>query len=106
MDERNMKESIRRLSDHQRGRILVVEDDVATALEILGTLEAHAFQVTHVTTGLEALSCLASSEYDAITLDRMLPDTDGVMVVRSLREAKHVVPVLMLSSLSDVDERV
>jgi two-component system OmpR family response regulator len=41
-----------------------------------------------------------------MTLDRMLPDADGVMIVRSLRESGCTIPVLILSSLSDVDDRV
>ncbi|OTP76145.1 response regulator transcription factor [Caballeronia sordidicola] len=87
-------------------RILVVEDDLGTAADIARTLHEHAFEADLVTTGGEALRKALAGGYDAMTLDRMLPDADGIMVVRLLRENAVDLPVLMISALSDIDEKV
>ena len=89
-----------------RQRILVVEDDLTTAREIGRCLEERGFEVELVASGQEALRRALAGGYDAMTLDRMLPDADGVMIVRSLREAGYDLPVLMISALSDIDEKV
>jgi DNA-binding response OmpR family regulator len=88
------------------GRILVIEDDNSTADEIVAELTAHAFQVDRADTGSEGLELALSGTYDVITLDRMLPDIDGLNVVGALRAQRIHTPVLMISALSDVDERV
>lgn len=87
-------------------RILTVADDPDNAAEIARTLREHGLDVDLVTTGREALRAALARGYDAMTLDRMLPDADGIMVVRLLREAEIELPVLMISALSDVDEKV
>lgn len=86
--------------------ILVVEDDPATALEIATELRGHGHAVTLASTGAEALRLATESPLDAVTLDRLLPDTDGLAVVEQLRRQGIRTPVLMLSALSDVDERI
>jgi two-component system OmpR family response regulator len=87
-------------------RILTVGDHADTAAEIAQTLREHGFEVDLVKTGREALRTALATAYDAMTVDRMLPDTDGITVVRLLREAEIDLPVLMISALSDVDENV
>ena len=87
-------------------RILVIEDDPDTAAEIAGCLSASGFVAEHSFDGLEGLSMALAEPFDGITLDRMLPGRDGLEVVRSLREAGRQTPVLMVSALGDVDERV
>jgi len=87
-------------------RILVVEDDQPTAHEIGAELTAHGHRVTHVSDGGEALDRAIREPFDAITLDRMLPGIDGLTLVTQLRERRVMVPVLMISALSDVDERI
>lgn len=87
-------------------RILVVEDDHDTAAEIAWALREHAFEVDWVETSAEALRRALAGGYDAMTLDRMLPDADGITVVRLLREAGVDLPVLMISALSGIDEKV
>src|ERR1700744_2586825 len=88
-----------------RQRLLVVADDLATAREIGRCLEERGCEVELVASGQEALRRAFAGGYDAMTLDRMLPDADGVMIVRSLRDAGHDLPVLMISALSDIDEK-
>jgi two-component system OmpR family response regulator len=87
-------------------RVLVVEDDSVTAGDIRHTLEAEGFEVVVLDNGADAIACVLNDTFDAVTLDRMLPDTDGTTVVRALRDAGCQIPVLMISTLSDVDERM
>jgi two-component system OmpR family response regulator len=87
-------------------RILAIEDDETTAREIVAELASHGFEVDSATDGREGLVKAVSGDYDAITLDRMLPGLDGLAVVTVMRNTGIETPVLMISALSDVDERV
>jgi two-component system OmpR family response regulator len=87
-------------------RILTIEDDAVTAGEIIAELQVHGNQVDYVVSGIEGLTRALSGDYDLITLDRMLPGLDGLSLVMRLREAGVRTPVLMISALSDVDERI
>jgi two-component system, OmpR family, response regulator len=87
-------------------RILVIEDDVETAAEIASCLIASGYQPEQAFDGQRGLEMALAEPFDAITLDRMLPGRDGLEVVRALREAGSEAPVLMVSALSDVDDRV
>lgn len=87
-------------------RILTIEDDAVTAGEIVAELQVHGNQVDCAGSGPEGLSRALSGDYDLITLDRMLPGLDGLTLVKRLREAGVQTPVLMISALSDVDERI
>ncbi|CAB3792872.1 response regulator transcription factor [Pararobbsia alpina] len=88
------------------GKVLTIEDDEVTAQEIVSTLRQHNFDVEWVDNGHDGMTRAVSGEYDAITLDRMLPGLDGLSIVKTMRSAGIETPVLMLSALSDVDERV
>jgi two-component system OmpR family response regulator len=87
-------------------RVLTIEDDETTAREIVVELNRHGFEVDAVADGREGLMRAVTGDYDAITLDRMLPGLDGLALLKVLREAGVETPVLMISALSDVDERV
>jgi two-component system OmpR family response regulator len=87
-------------------RVLTIEDDAVTAREIVAELQSRGNQVDWVDNGREGLARAVGGDYDAITLDRMLPELDGLALVTSLRKAGVQTPVLMISALSDVDERV
>ncbi|MGE8098438.1 response regulator transcription factor [Pseudomonas fluorescens] len=87
-------------------RILTIEDDAVTAKEIVAELQSHGFEVDWVDNGREGLVSAVSGNYDLITLDRMLPELDGLAIVTTLRTIGVVTPILMISALSDVDERV
>ncbi|HEV7816042.1 MAG TPA: response regulator transcription factor [Janthinobacterium sp.] len=87
-------------------RVLTIEDDVTVAEEIAAELSSHGFSVEVVGDGRLGLEKARSGGYDAITLDRMLPGLDGLNIVTRLRAAGVQTPVLMISALSDVDERV
>ncbi|WP_458071011.1 response regulator transcription factor [Rhodanobacter sp. BL-MT-08] len=87
-------------------RILVIEDDDVTAREIAAELTGHGIDVDRIADGSEGLLRAADPCYDAITLDMMLPGMDGLSVVTRLRAQGVATPVLMISALCDVDERV
>lgn len=87
-------------------RILTIEDDETTAQEIVDELSNHGFQVDWASDGRKGLDRALSGDYDLITLDRMLPFVDGLAIVTAIRAKNIDTPVLMISALSDVDERV
>src|ERR1700674_1637171 len=88
-------------------RVVVIEDDQQTAVKITAALGDHVFDVDVAHTGREGLLNAAGDKYDAIVLDRMLPgDLDGLGVLATLRTIGIETPVLILSALSAVDERV
>ena len=84
-------------------KILAIEDDETTAREIEAELAQHGFEVDWVSDGREGLRLAVSGDYDAITLDRMLPGLDGLTLVTVLRSTGVDTPVLMISALSGVD---
>jgi len=87
-------------------RILVVEDDEGTAEYILNGLRQDGFSVERVVDGRDGLFMATSSEFDAIVMDRMVPGMDGLSVVKALRAGGVETPILILSALSHLDERV
>jgi two-component system OmpR family response regulator len=87
-------------------RILVIEDDPTTAGAIEKQLRASGHEVVCAHDGLSGLERATREYFDAITLDRMLPGLDGLTLVERLRQRSISVPVLMISALSDVDERI
>ncbi|RDJ00562.1 DNA-binding response regulator [Dyella solisilvae] len=87
-------------------RVLVIEDDETTAREIVAELSVHGMTADWVGDGREGLERARQGDYELVTLDRMLPGMDGIDVVAELRRSQVDTPVLMISALSDVDERV
>jgi len=88
-------------------RILVVEDDKDVAGFIVRGLKEAGHVVEHAATGRDGLFLATSESFDAIVLDRMLPGgIDGLNILELLRGQKNPVPVLILSALAEVDERV
>ena len=87
-------------------RILVVEDDAETADYVLKGLREEGYTVEHVADGRDALYAASGEAFDAIVMDRMIPGMDGLSVVKALRAASIPTPILILSALSHLDERV
>jgi len=86
--------------------ILIVEDDANTADFILKGLRQAGYSLDHADNGKDGLFLALESTFDAIVLDRMLPGLDGLTILRTLRSAGHNIPVLVLSALGEVDDRV
>lgn len=87
-------------------RILIVEDDERVAANVRTGLERAGFEVDNVGDGNEALAAVDAVDYAAIVLDVMLPGQDGIAVSKSLRRAGKETPILMLTALDEVVERV
>ena len=94
------------LVDQDEGHILLVEDDDETADQIVKEFSDRGYAISHERTGLSALERAQSGGFGVLILDRMLPDLDGLSILAQLREADVRVPVLVLSALGAVDERV
>jgi two-component system, OmpR family, response regulator len=86
--------------------ILVIEDDPNTAAYIVKALGEAGHLVDHAKDGRDGLFMATSGSFDALIVDRMLPGLDGLSVVQALRAAKLATPVLILSALGQVDDRV
>src|SRR5262249_28506410 len=89
-----------------RHRILVIEDDQETAGQLEESLTTQGYEVDLAVTGNDALSRARSADYAVMTIDRMLPDIDGIAVMRRLRDDGIVTPVLIISALGEIDDRV
>jgi len=87
-------------------RILVAEDDAETAEFISLGLDALGQRTVRATTGEDALCLAMTEQFNVIVLDRMLPGLDGVGVLRRLRAAKIRTPVLLLTALGRIEDRV
>jgi two-component system OmpR family response regulator len=86
--------------------ILVVEDDPETAGQIFESLTANGYQVDIAVTGNEALKRGRSESYAVMTIDRMLPDLDGIAVMQQLRQDEIATPILIVSALGEIDDLV
>ena len=87
-------------------RVLLIEDDQSVADYIVNGLREVGYEVEHVADGKEGLFAADSDVYDVLILDRMLPRVDGLSILQSLRAAENHTPVLILSALGEVEDRV
>lgn len=86
--------------------ILLVEDDTHLAGHVAKGLKEAGHHVTAAPDGKEGLILATTESFDAIVLDRMLPGMDGLKILQTLRATGDLTPILILSALSDIDERV
>ena len=87
-------------------RILFAEDEVALAKEVARILEKNNYGVDVVHNGADALCYLESSSYDLAILDVMMPKMDGITVLKNLRTSGNMIPVIMLTAKSEIDDKV
>ena len=87
-------------------RALVVEDDAELARYLDKGLRESGFVVEVVHDGKDALFMVTTEQFDVVVMDRMLPGIDGLSILRAMRSNGNEVPVLILSALADVDDRV
>lgn len=74
--------------------------------DIVSCLESSGYEVQTAFDGTEGLALALNGQFDLITLDRMLPGHDGLQVAQALRGSGRTTPILMLSALSELDERL
>ena len=87
-------------------RIMLAEDDRLLRTAITRGLREASYDVDQASTGTQALALAAANQYAAIVLDVLLPGMSGLLVCRGLRERGDRVPILMLTALDGVDQRI
>lgn len=87
-------------------KILLAEDEISLSKALVHILEKNNYTVDPVYNGADALDYLETSEYDAVILDIMMPQIDGITVLKKLRASGNSVPVLILSAKSEIDDKV
>jgi two-component system, OmpR family, response regulator len=87
-------------------KFLIIDDDAETADSILAGLKARGHEAAVASNGREGFELAITDRYDAIVLDRMMPELDGLGLVTLLRAEGMATPVLFLTNLSGVDDRV
>lgn len=87
-------------------RVLIVEDDEETAGYVAKGLKESGYRPTVATDGKEGLLMAASEDFDLAIVDRMLPGLDGLSLVETLRGTGKELPILFLSAMGSVEERV
>ena len=87
-------------------RLLIIEDERKTAALLTNTLEQEGFEVVCAGDGRAGLSEAVKGGFDILLVDIMLPNLDGLSLVRELRAKGHTTPVIMLSARGEVEQRV
>src|SRR5215469_17649382 len=88
-------------------KVLVVEDNERVSHFVCNGLRENGHVVDHAETGRDGLFLATTETYDAIILDRMLPDgIDGLGIIEAVRKSGSKTPILILSALAEVDERI
>ncbi len=87
-------------------RILVVEDDVETADYICSSLSAQGHVPLHAADGKEGYLQALDNDFDVMVIDRMLPKLDGLSLVKSIRIADVPTPIIILSAMGGLNDRV
>ncbi len=87
-------------------KILLIEDDKTTGDYIASGLREEGHNLDWVEGGKDGLIQATTGDYDLLIIDRMLPELDGVSLLKTLRAAGNSVPVLLLTSLNGVDDRI
>lgn len=87
-------------------QVLLIEDDAETAGYITAGLAAHGIEVEHAADGLAGLARARNGHFQAIILDRLLPGLDGLSLLRQLRAAGNPIPVLCLTAVDGLDDRI
>jgi two-component system, OmpR family, response regulator len=88
-------------------KVLLVEDNERVTRFVVKGLQEAGHTSDHADNGRDGLFLAASERYDAIVMDRMLPgNIDGLAIIEALRKSGNNTPILILSALSDVDERI
>jgi two-component system OmpR family response regulator len=86
--------------------VLLIEDDRETANELMAELVDRGFQVDWAATGIEGLDKARAANADVMIVDRLLPGIDGLTIIEAVRQDRISIPVLVLSALAAVDDRV
>ncbi len=89
-----------------RQHILLVEDDAELANSVAGELRERGYSATHSVDGPGAIAAVHDSPYDLLIVDRLLPGLDGISLIQQMRSESINTPVLVLSALGAIDDKV
>lgn len=87
-------------------KLLVIEDDNEAAQYLIKGLKEHGYVIDHSATGKDGLFLATTENYDAMIIDRMIPGIDGLKIIQTLRASGNETPIIVLTALEKVDERV
>ena len=87
-------------------RLLLAEDEKSLARAVSAILEKNNFSVDVVYDGADALDWLRAGNYDGAVLDIMMPKMDGITVLKTIRAEGNMLPVLLLTAKSEIDDKV
>ena len=87
-------------------RLLLAEDEKELSKALVAILKHNNYSVDAVYDGKEALAYLDGGNYDGVILDIMMPEMDGISVLKKIRQRGNQVPVLILTAKSEIDDRV
>lgn len=87
-------------------KILLIEDDLKTAAFVAKGFEEHGHVIDHVVSGTDGIDRAQSGLYEVVILDRMIPEIDGIQVLKKLRKTGNKVPIILLTAMSSVENRV
>lgn len=87
-------------------RLLLAEDEKELSNALVAIFKHNNYSVDPVYDGLEALEYLETQNYDGVILDIMMPKMDGITVLKTIRQKGNMVPVIMLTAKSEIDDRV
>ena len=87
-------------------RLLLAEDELALSKALTAILERNNYSVDAAYDGQEALEYLEADNYDGVILDIMMPKVDGITVLKEIRKRGNLIPVLLLTAKSEVDDKV
>jgi two-component system, OmpR family, response regulator len=91
---------------NKKPALLLIEDDVDAAKLMMRGLAEQGYRVTHAVDGRSGLELALKQDWDLLIADRMLPHVDGLAIVKTLRERGRATPILILSAMAQVDDRV
>ncbi len=87
-------------------KILLIEDDKESAKYLLKGLREQGHVADHCVDGKDGLFMATTERYDAMIIDRMIPEVDGITIVQTLRASNNETPIILLTALDKVEERV
>jgi len=87
-------------------KILLIEDDTEAAKYLIKGLREQSYVVDHAEQGKDGLFLATTEKYDAMIIDRMIPEVDGLTIVQTLRASGNETPIILLTALDKVDEKV
>jgi two-component system OmpR family response regulator len=87
-------------------KLLLIEDDDETAVEVVGELTHRGYMVERAATGTAGIELARAGDHDVLIVDRLLPEIDGLVIIETLRREHKRAPVLVLSALGALDDRV